>query len=179
MIIFAGRLDRIKGLSYALQAFRTVLSVQNCHFIIAGNGDFDVYMKECADIWMHVSWTGLIAKENLFDLYSIVDIGIIPSFHEQCSYTAIEMMMHGLPIIGAAGIKEMVVDGETGLQIPVMEYDDRAEINTELLAKKMLYLLQHPEERKRMGANARRRYETVYSGEIFRKNMLDFYSSLF
>ena len=53
------------------------------------------------------------------------------------------------------------------------------EIDTGLLAEKMLYLLQHPEERKRMGVNARKRYETVYSSEIFRQNMLHFYDSLF
>jgi len=41
-----------------------------------------------------------------------------------------------------------------------------------------LYLLQHPEERKRMGANARKRYENVYSADIFSENMLNFYQSL-
>ena len=182
IIIFAGRLDDIKGLEYALRAFKIVLtSQQHCHFIIAGDGKFREYMQECEDIWTHITWTGLINRDKLYDLYAIADIGVMPSFHEQCSFVAIEMMMHGLPIIGSTstGLKEMIIDGETGLHIPVIEYDDRAEIDTDLLAEKMLYLLQHPDERKRMGANARKRYETVYSAEIFRRNMLDFYRSLF
>jgi len=181
IILFVGRLDDIKGLKYALQSFKIVLKTQYCHFIIAGNGEFDIYMKECEDIWTHITWTGLISKEKLYDLYSIADIGIMTSFHEQCSYVAIEMMMHGVPLIASTstGLKEMVEDGVTGLHIPVIEHPDKVEIDTDLLAEKMLYLLQHPDERKRMGVNARKRYETVYSSEIFRQNMLHFYESLF
>ena len=73
----------------------------------------------------------------------------------------------------------MVEGGVTGLQISVAEHPDRVEIDIKLLADKMRYLLQHPGERKRIGANVRKRYETVYSAEIFRQNMLDFYQSLF
>jgi len=138
-------------------------------------------MKECEDIWSHIIWTGLISKEKLFNLYSIADIGIMPSFHEQCSYVAIEMMMHGIPLIASTstGLKEMVEEEITGLHIPVIEYRDKMEINSSLLAEKILYLIQHPKERKRMGNNARKRYEQVYSLEVFRKNMLAFYKSLF
>jgi len=182
IFLFAGRLDDIKGLTYALKAFKILLSKQSeCHFIIAGDGNFSAYLKECEDIWMHITWTGLISKEKLYDLYQIADIGIMPSFHEQCSYVAIEMMMHGLPIIGntSTGLKEMILDGKTGLHIPVIEYEDRVDIDTSLLAEKMLYLLQNPKERKLLGANARKRYEDVYSSEVFRKKMIAFYSSLF
>ena len=181
VILFAGRLDNLKGLTYALRAFKTVLNTYpHCRFLIAGNGAFDVFMQECEDIWMHVTWTGLINRAKLYELYIIADIGIMPSFTEQCSYVAIEMMMHGLPIIGSAtaGLKEMVEDGETGLHIPVIEHDESVEIDSSLLAEKMLYLLQHPEERKRMGINARKRYKRLYTSELMRKNMLRFYNSL-
>jgi len=182
IILFVGRLhdSNNKGLKNALQAFKIVLNtLPHCHFIIVGSGEFDIYLKECEDIWTLVTWTGLIEKEKLYDLYSIADIGVMPSFHEQCSYVAIEMMMHGVPLVAAGtGLCEMVEDRVTGLHIPVSEYEDRAEIDNYLLAEKMLYLLQHPKERQRMGANARKRYETVYSAQIFRQNMIDVYKSL-
>ena len=182
LILFAGRLNNIKGLKYALQAFRIVLNqLPQCHFIIVGNGEFDIYMKECEDIWMQVTWTGLIDREKLFDLYSIADVGVMPSLHEQCSYVAIEMMMHGLPIISSSskGLREIIVDGETGLHIPVIEHPDKVEIDISLFAEKMLFLLQNPEERKRLGTNARRRYKTVYSAEVFCSKMTGFYHSLY
>lgn len=182
IILFAGRIESNKGLKYALQAFRIVLKTcPDCRFIIAGNGEFDVHLKECEDIWAYIIWTGLISKKKLYDLYSIADIGVIPSFNEQCSYVAIEMMMHGIPLIASnsTGLNEMVEDKVTGLHIPIMEYYDRVEIDTNLLAEKMLYLLEHPTEAKRLGKNARKRYEERYSSEVFRKNILNFYHSLY
>jgi glycosyltransferase len=180
ILLYAGRLENSKGLAYALQAFQIVLKTYpNCHFIIAGNGAFDIFLTECEDIWMNVTWTGLISKEKLYDLYSIADIGIMPSFHEQCSYVAIEMMMHGLPIIGAAGLSEMIENSVTGLHIPVIEYADRSEIDSSLLAEKILYLLTHPIEANRMGENGRKRYLEQYSSKIFRKNMLQAYESVY
>ena len=181
VILFAGRFDDVKGLAYAIRAFKLVLNnMPQCRFVVAGKGDFDKYMKECEDIWMNVTWTGLIDKEKLYRWYSMADIGVIPSFIEQCSYVAIEMMMHGLPVItsNAAGLAEMTVDGVSGLQVPIAEYPDRAEIDEIQLADKMLYLLNNPEAAKKIGNNARKRYEEFYSDKIFRKNMINFYKTI-
>lgn len=180
IFLFAGRLDSTKGLKYALRAFRIVLKTHpECRFIIAGNGEFNAHMIECEDIYMNVVWTGLINTEKLYELYTIADLGIMPSFHEQCSYVAIEMMMHGLPIIGSTstGLYEMIENNITGLHIPLIEYADKTEIDSSLLAEKMLYLLQHPIEARQMGQNGRRRYLNNYSSNIFRGNMLKMYES--
>ncbi|MFR6418115.1 MAG: hypothetical protein ACLUOK_10465 [Parabacteroides distasonis] len=37
----------------------------------------------------------------------------------------------------------------------------------------MVYLLQNPEEAKRLGKNGRKRYLEKYSSEVFRENMID------
>jgi len=182
VILFVGRLDKSKGLKYLLQAFRIVLkSVPDCQLFITGNGAFNDFFKECDDIWMNITWTGLIEKNKLYDLYSIADIGVLPSFNEQCSYVAIEMMMHGLSMIttNAPGLSEMTEDGVSSLQVPVIENSDNMEINPELFAEKILFLLTHPKESKILGENARNRYVKHYSGDLFRNNMLDFYQSLF
>ena len=181
IIFFAGRLDDAKGITYTLRAFKIVLEKQPCHFIIVGNGAYDNYMKECEDIWIHVTWTGRISKDKLYDLYSVADIGVLLSFTEQCNYVAIEMMMHSISMItsSASGLAEMTEDGISSLQVPVIEHLERVEIDTDLLAEKILYLLEHPEERKRIGENARKQYLEKYSSPIFRQNMLVFYRSLF
>ena len=182
IILFVGRLHAVKGLLFLLKAFRNVLdSLPDCHLIVAGNGNFETHIKESQDICTKITFTGLLEKKELYELYRIADIGVMPSFHEQCSYVAIEMMMHGLPIIGSTttGLKEMIEDGETGLHIPVIEHDDSVEIDTDLLAKRILYLFQHPEEAKQMGRNGRNRYENMYTSEILGHNMLRIYQSLF
>jgi glycosyltransferase len=181
LILFAGRLNVVKGLDYLIKAFHKVLqTIPNCRLMIAGNGDYDSYMKECEDIWMNVTWTGMLNKNKLYELYSVADIGVMPSLHEQCSYVAIEMMMHGVPLVASTstGLREMVEDGITGLHVSVIEYPDRMGIDSDLLAEKMLLLLQNYTKRKQMGKNARERYERLYTSEVMRENMLDFYSSL-
>ena len=180
VILFVGRLTSVKGLIFLIKAFRELLAVlPNCHLIIAGNGDFDTHLNEAKDICTKITFTGLLEKKKIYELYQIADIGVMPSFHEQCSYVAIEMMMHSVPIIGSTstGLKEMIVDGETGLHIPVIEYDNKVEIDSSLLSEKMLHLLQNPEELKRMGINSRQLYTKKYSLSVFRKNMLNFYHS--
>ena len=71
-----------------------------------------------------------------------------------------------------------VVDESCGLKIPILEYADRVEIDTDLLAEKIVYLLEHPKEAKQLGNNARKRYEKLYSEKVFRENMIEFYRSL-
>lgn len=181
VVLFTGRLDEIKGLRYAIQAFRKVLdTLPDCHMIITGNGSFDLYLKECEDIWTSITFTGLIDKQHLYELYSIADVGIMPSFHEQCSYVAIEMMMHGIPLIASTstGLNEMVEESVSGLHIPVTEYPDKVEMDAVLLAEKLLFLLQNPTKRRSIGKNARKRYEKLYTSEIMREKMLQLYQNI-
>ena len=181
LIVFAGRLHPIKGLSYLIKAFRKVLdATPNCRLIIAGSGHDENYIQEAKDICTKITFAGLLDKKELYELYQIADVGVVPSLYEPFGYVAVEMMMHGLPIVATAtsGMNE-VVDETGGIKIPVVEYSDRVEIDTELLAGKIVYLLQHPVEAKEMGQNGRKRYLNKFSSEVFRRNMLNFYTSLF
>ena len=182
IILFVGRLNPVKGLTYLIRSFRKVLKIiPNCRLLVAGNGDYDIHIKEAKDICTKIAFTGLLEKKELYELYTIADIGVMPSFHEQCSYVAIEMMMHGVPLIASTstGLKEMIEDGVSGFHIPIIEYPDKEIIDTDLLAEKMLYLLQNPKERERIGKHARKRYEQLYSLPVMRRNMLNFYNSLY
>jgi len=90
------------------------------------------------------------------------------------------MMMHSLPVVvtETSGLNE-VVDNTCGLKVPITELPDKVEIDTALLAQKILYLLQHPAEARKMGVYGRKRYLKEYSSDIFRKNLLNFYTSLY
>ena len=181
LILFAGRLDQVKGITFLIRAFRDVLpECPDCRLIIAGDGDFDICVKEIKDICARITFTGFIARNELHALYQIADVGVVPSLYEPFGYVAAEMMMHGLPIVATttSGLNE-VVDETCGLKVPVTELPDKMDIDTSLLAQKILHLLQHPAEAKRLGGNARKRYLEKYAMPVYRKNMLDFYQSLF
>lgn len=114
IVLFVGRLDPIKGVWTLIRSFLSVLEKRkDCHLILVGDGDFSRYLKMCDGHWNKIIFTGRLEKERLYQFYRIADIGVLPSMHEQCSYTAIEMMMFGIPLIASTttGLKEMVENG--------------------------------------------------------------------
>ena len=180
IILFAGRIDEVKGVVYLIKAFREVLKKnKDCRLIMAGSGDYDKCFMESKDICPKITFTGLLEKQDLYELYRMADVGIVPSLFEPFGYVAVEMMMHELPVIVTAtsGLDE-VVDDTCGLKIPVTVLPEKVEIDAALLAEKILYLLEHPVEAKLMGENGRRRFLDNFSSEIFRENMLRMYKSI-
>ena len=180
VILFAGRVDEVKGVNFLIKAFCEVLKKnRRCRLIIAGSGNYGTCFQKAAAIYTKITFTGLLEKKDLHELYQIADIGVIPSLFEPFGFVAVEMMMHSLPIIVTAtsGLNE-VVDDTCGLKIPLTLQFETVEIDTTLLAEKILYLLKHPIEANRMGQNGRKRYLESYSSEIFRRNMLKEYKSI-
>jgi len=181
IVLFAGRIEEIKGVRYLIKAFHEVLKkIPTCRLIIVGSGNYDMCLQEAKDICAKITFTGWLEKEDLYELYQIADIGVAPSLFEPFGYVAVEMMMYELPVVATAtsGLNE-VVDESCGLKVPIVAHPDRVEIDSIFLAEKMLYLLQHPDEAKKMGQNGRQRYLKEYSSDTFRKNMLQLYESIF
>lgn len=173
IILFVGRLDRIKGVQYLIEAFRQVIRKNpNSRLVIVGDGDYDKYLKQCAGIWSYVVLTGKVEKEVLYTFYQIADVGVLPSFHEQCSYVAIEMLMHGLPLIGtgSTGLKEMV----EGMHcLPLKEEDDSVDLPIDLLVQWLIEDQEHLRSEK-----YRRRFEERYTLRKMSENMFSIYLNL-
>jgi len=181
IILFAGRLDQVKGVVHIIKAYKELKKeYTNCHLVMVGEGDFPYYLEIAEETCGSILFTGRLEKVKLYELYAIADMGVMQSFHEQCSYVGIEMMMHGLPIIGtnSSGLDEMIIEGETGLKLPVIEQNYQADVDIYLLKEKMLYILQNDEMRKLMSRKARERYENVYSEKVMEQAMRTIYKSL-
>lgn len=110
-ILYVGRLDEIKGLKYLMSAFEEIANKHpDTHLVIVGNGDFQPYLAQGRKLQGRVAFLGKMQNNELDEVYQSAYIGVMPSFHEQCSYTAIEMMRHGIPIVGtdSTGLAEML-----------------------------------------------------------------------
>jgi len=91
--------------------------------------------------------------DTVRDLYRLADIVLVPSVHsenveEATSLAALEAMASGRPLIAGnvGGLAEMLVDGETGLLVPV---------GPETLAAAMVRLASDPALGSRLAAGAR------------------------
>jgi glycosyltransferase involved in cell wall biosynthesis len=123
IILFVGRLDEIKGLDFLILSFKQIIKKKsNCRLVVIGDGDFYIYLKKSMDYWNKITFIGHLEKEKLYKFYQVADVGVLPSFHEQCSYVAIEMLMFGIPLIvvDTTGGAESVIDNNTGFVVPVL-----------------------------------------------------------
>jgi glycosyltransferase involved in cell wall biosynthesis len=117
---------------------------------------------------------GILSSPRVQSLfYSALDVFVVPSRIESFGLTALEAMACGTPVVAfrTGGLPEVVADGETGLL--------EKEIGSASgLAQKLLWLLQHPEERQSMGRAARASVETDFSDELMAKRYMTIYTEL-
>lgn len=183
IILYVGRLDDMKGLSELLRAFKLVseIYVGKIKLLIVGDGDFGKYLSLCNPIWNNIVFTGKVSQEVLVDFYNIANLGILVSYHEQCSYVGIEMMMFGIPLIGtdSTGVNEMIKDGFNGKKIKIEYVNKNAFFSFEELAKLILSYLELPEEQKRkIRINCRNVYNEKYKIDIMKHKYIELYDQI-
>lgn len=181
VILFVGRLDIVKGIGLLLESFDKILdSRPNAHLYLVGEGDFNTWLHYSKDNWSHISFTGHLNKQQVADFYNIADVGIIPSLHEEFGLVATEMMMYKLPIVvsDVGGLAEIVVDGETGLKVPISYDEEDSHTSSQIMCDKVIQLLIDKVFAKKLAKNGRSRFLRHYENMLFREKMLGLYNQL-
>lgn len=181
VIIFAGRLDEVKGIYFLIDAFKKIVKTNpNARLLVAGDGDFNKWLSIAKNYWTRISFTGRLGKKQLYELYSIADVGVVCSLHEEFGYVAIEMMMHGLPLVvtDTGGLSEIVEDDICGLKVPVRNRKDKRIISVNTIADKIKMLLDNPDFAKELGNNGRKRFLEKYELNRFKEEMLNLYLNI-
>ncbi len=169
LLIFAGRLDPVKGISELVEAFRSLQQeIPDVRLIIAGDGSFKHCFDAANPCWSKIIFTGFISKTQLYELYAIADIGITPSLHEEFGYVAVEMMMNKLPVIAnsTTGLKEIMGDGAYGVLVDMNGKDKVLRLKEAL--KVCLGSMESNQKFRHLG---RERYIQEYSLEAFQKKI--------
>lgn len=164
-ILFVGRLDEIKGIEYIIRAFKNILNRRtNVRLTLIGDGNFSRYLALCDGIWDKITFTGKLTNDKLEQFYSQATIGVQPSFHEQCSYSAIEMMAHGIPFIAtdSTGLGEMM-DYTPECLIHINEEDFQPEDFIQQLTEKMEMLLSDSQLRCEISDKLQRLFKERYT----------------
>lgn len=175
LILYVGRLDEMKGIESLIEAFKKVSDIlQNSYLIIIGDGNYDEFFRLVNGKWSRIIFTGRLSREQVYEFYQVADIGIIPSVHEQCSYVGIEMLMHGLPLIGTTAIDKML-DKENCL--PLIEKDGEMGLSSEDLAYRIITLLTK-DDLNTMKKRSRECFLNHYEFKKMAKNTLSCYLSL-
>lgn len=163
-ILYVGRLDEIKGLKYLITAFEKIANKHlDTNLVIVGDGDFQPYLVQGRKIQGRVIFLGKMQSDEVNEVYNSAYIGVMPSFHEQCSYTAIEMMRHGIPIVGtdSTGLGEML-DGTPQLRVHIDEDSFNEDTFMSQIALRMDLLLSDENTYREASNAVSRLYEKRY-----------------
>lgn len=178
-VLFVGRLELRKGVHTLLEAMPRVLAAApGSQFEIVGKdgrategGTWQEHWKaKGAGFGDRVRFRGEVNAEELDELYAACDVFVAPSQYESFGLIYLEAMAHSKPVVAcnAGGIPEVVVDGETGVLVPV---DDPS-----ALAEALLRLLRNEELCRRLGTAGRALYEEHFSASVMATRTLEVYS---
>ena len=183
-LLFVGGLTKSKGLTYILQAMRLVQRQgYDIELSVAGAEEVGHKQDTLRMLYPDIDFRflGRLDYERLLQLYKACDIGLIPSLLEQCSYAALEMMMSGLPIITTAvdGLDELFIDEDNALKVPVIFTEELGlHFPIEILAEKIIRLINDPKLRYRLGRSARKHFERHYRIGLMGERILNLYRTL-
>jgi len=174
---FAGRLLTDKGIR-ALVAAHGILRGQghDINLIIAGNPDLAnpaTVLLEEAQEWSRqpgITWLGHI--DDIVSLWRRSHFGVLPSHREGLPMSLLEAAACGRPMIAAdaPGCREIVIDDQTGLLVPIED--------PPRLAEAILRLVKSPELRARYGAAARTLVVEKLSAKIIGTAIVALYDRL-
>lgn len=151
IILFVGRLVKIKGIEYLIDAMKNI----DAQLIIVGEGPLERELKERAkEIQEKVLFLGGKNHNELPTIYASSDIFVIPSITLEGGITEgtptviAEALASGLPIIGTntGGIPQAIENKKNGFIIP-----DKDSVAIE---EKIKILLSDDEVRQKMSNNA-------------------------
>lgn len=181
VLLFAGRLDPVKGVEPLIQAFMILKENHpRLRLYLLGEGDYNHWLNTAENNWSQITFTGKLNKEKVQDFYNIADVGVVCSLHEEFGLTAIEMMMNQLPIVvsDAGGLDEIVENEISGLKVHVETKDKQRTINPQELADKISCLLDDQLLSLRIAKGARKRFLEKYEIVNYSTQMAELYQTI-
>ena len=192
-VLFVGRITRQKGIIHLVNAIK-YLDPDTQIVLCAGAPDTEEIGKEMEDAVNEVKKTRknviwidkMVTKEEIIQLYSHADVFCCPSIYEPFGIINIEAMACDTAVVASAvgGIKEVVVDGETGILVPVEQQDSAPfePVNPDKFARDLAEgvntLINNPELRNTMAKKGRKRVEDYFDWISIAKQVEELYKSL-
>ena len=192
-LLFVGRITRQKGIIYLVRAIQFMdpgFQIVLC----AGAPDtpeIAVEMQKAIEqakakrsdiIWIEE----MVDRSAVIELYSHAAVFCCPSIYEPFGIINLEAMACGTAVVASAvgGIKEVVVDGETGFLVPLEQMKEspfdplKPEKFSRDLAGKINQLLKDRQLREKFGKAGRKRVEEKFSWSTIAQKTKALYESL-
>lgn len=176
VLLFVGRITRDKGVIELLEAFSALVHQgRNVELIMVGPHETDgeaITSRYRADeqVARRLKLTGFTSEPERY--MAIAHMLCLPSYREGFGTVVIESAAMGVPTLGTAiyGLTDAIVDGETGVLVPVAD--------APALERTLLELLDAPERLERMAGAARKRAVECFDSQRYSQLLIDEYHEL-
>lgn len=174
LVVFVGRLDPAKELTYLLSAWRLVRdAVPGAKLRIIGEGPERVMLeRQSVDLRLDGSVEFLGYRRDIPELLREADLMVLTSRREGMPNVLLEGMASGLPIVctDIPAARQCFEDGKEGYFVP---FGDVAAIS-----RGIIELYKDPGKRKAMGVSARDHVEKHFSIEASTRRLLEMYGMI-
>ncbi|HCY41177.1 MAG TPA: 4-alpha-glucanotransferase [Prolixibacteraceae bacterium] len=114
IVTFLGRITMQKGPEYFVEAANLVLKkMSNVRFVMAGSGDMlNAMVKRAAELKIsdRFHFTGFLKGDDVFDMFRMSDVFVMPSVSEPFGIVPLEAMQSNVPVIIShqSGVSEIL-----------------------------------------------------------------------
>jgi len=114
IVTFLGRITMQKGPEYFIEAANMVLKkMENVRFVMAGSGDMmNSMVKRAAELNItdRFHFTGFLKGDDVFDMFRMSDVFVMPSVSEPFGIVPLEAMQSNVPVIisNQSGVAEIL-----------------------------------------------------------------------
>lgn len=114
IVTFLGRITMQKGPEYFIEAANLVLKkMDNVRFVMAGSGDMmNAMVKRAAALKItdRFHFTGFLKGDDVFDMFRMSDVFVMPSVSEPFGIVPLEAMQTNVPVIisNQSGVSEIL-----------------------------------------------------------------------
>jgi glycosyltransferase involved in cell wall biosynthesis len=159
VILFVGRHIKEKGISYLMEAYKSLPAELNASLLTIGRGNEKEPLMRYVEKHelRHVHFVDYVPNKELISFYALADVFVLPSittktFKEPWGLVLNEAMNQGCPVIATtavgAAVGGLVEEGKSGFVVP--------ERNSEALRDAIVRLLADPQKLREMKAYARK-----------------------
>lgn len=162
IFLFVGRLHVWKGINEILEVAHGCPEFQ---FIFVGPGTIPTHPKNC-------TFVGVKFPEELRMWLNSADCLVLPTHTDAVPAVVMEAFSCGIPAIttDVGGCKEIVEPGKNGILVPLMD--------SSALREAVLWMHNHPDERRDMGKQARVTVKERYDHVILIEKLISVHRSL-
>ncbi|MBN2018589.1 MAG: glycogen synthase [Candidatus Cloacimonetes bacterium] len=172
-VLFVGRTTIQKGMIYLIEAAKDIKAKVVFCTSAPDTPEIEQMLTEKMNETTNTLWINKLLKEEQYiELYSNASVFACPSIYEPFGIINLEAMACKTPVVASkvGGIKEVVVEGETGFFVEPQKPKE--------LAEKINILLNDKSLAKKFGENGRKRVEVYFDWRIIAKQTKEMYAKL-